>query len=336
MEPRLRLNIDQLLKQKNLRASDLSKLTGIPKQTISEWRSGLVPKSVVALKRVASAFGVSLDELIFHSHTDGSASPFRPTKSLEPESVEPMRTSVETEPYWFSCDAQGYLRSISPGLLRELDYGITLLLERPLSEFIAIEDWPQVQTAIHQAGSHNFSFRMLGRDSRTISMQCQAISLPSYKATLILNQQSQSSQEILDTIQACPSQELLQAVLQTFQQESWQPQLHFHLSYEGVSLPWLQTRRQNLARSLLALLHNLAGLAADQVHQHASSCEIKVENFGDFLQIRVKSPCPQVPQQVLDVPRAFASDSGLRWDLQAQADDYPHIVIEIPLQNLKN
>ena len=96
MEPRLRLNIDQLLKQKNLRASDLSKLTGIPKQTISEWRSGLVPKSVVALKRVASAFGVSLDELIFHSHVDGNPCPFRPTKSHQSTSPEPLRTSVET------------------------------------------------------------------------------------------------------------------------------------------------------------------------------------------------------------------------------------------------
>ena len=53
------------LYDKELTASDLARLAGIPKQSVSDWLSGTNPRDVRLVKKVANVFGVTLDHLLF-------------------------------------------------------------------------------------------------------------------------------------------------------------------------------------------------------------------------------------------------------------------------------
>lgn len=47
--------------------SHLSRVSGVPKATLSDWIKGTSPRNLVQLKKVASAFKTSIDELCFGS-----------------------------------------------------------------------------------------------------------------------------------------------------------------------------------------------------------------------------------------------------------------------------
>ena len=53
------------LRARGMTASDLSRATGIPKQSISDWLAGVTPRNFSRVKKVAEIFGVTVDELLF-------------------------------------------------------------------------------------------------------------------------------------------------------------------------------------------------------------------------------------------------------------------------------
>lgn len=55
----------QYLKIRGISAAQLSRLSGVPKQSISDWLSGTSPRNIDHLKKVADVFNISLDELCF-------------------------------------------------------------------------------------------------------------------------------------------------------------------------------------------------------------------------------------------------------------------------------
>lgn len=57
--------LKKLLKEKDITASQLSRSSGVPVQTISNWLSGQSPRSITQLKTVADLLGVDLDYLCF-------------------------------------------------------------------------------------------------------------------------------------------------------------------------------------------------------------------------------------------------------------------------------
>jgi transcriptional regulator with XRE-family HTH domain len=61
----LKEQLTNLLEQRHISASELSKEIDIPKSTISDWLSGTSPKNISQVKRVADYFDVSLDYLCF-------------------------------------------------------------------------------------------------------------------------------------------------------------------------------------------------------------------------------------------------------------------------------
>ncbi len=62
---RLRQNLGTLLKERGLTASQLSRKTGVAKQVLSDWMSGVQPRKLEQLYLVAKTLGVSMDELCF-------------------------------------------------------------------------------------------------------------------------------------------------------------------------------------------------------------------------------------------------------------------------------
>ncbi|RME18057.1 MAG: XRE family transcriptional regulator [Bdellovibrio sp.] len=61
---RFKDNLKHLMLVRGLKLSDVSKATGIPKSTLSEWTAGREPKISEALLKLAQYLGVSLEELL--------------------------------------------------------------------------------------------------------------------------------------------------------------------------------------------------------------------------------------------------------------------------------
>lgn len=63
----LKQNLKSLLATKGVTASHLARAVGVPKQTISGWLGGQMPKDLSQVKRVAQYFDVTVDELCFEN-----------------------------------------------------------------------------------------------------------------------------------------------------------------------------------------------------------------------------------------------------------------------------
>lgn len=61
----LEKKLKSLLKIHNLSLSELAKVTGVPRSTMAQWGSGSAP-NVYQLEKVASHFGISIEELCFN------------------------------------------------------------------------------------------------------------------------------------------------------------------------------------------------------------------------------------------------------------------------------
>ncbi len=65
----LKYQLKHYLNEQKISASELSRRTGISKQSISDWLAGVHPRDLSNLKRVADELGVSVDNLLFGQGT---------------------------------------------------------------------------------------------------------------------------------------------------------------------------------------------------------------------------------------------------------------------------
>lgn len=63
----LGLQLKKYLVQHNLKVSDLSLRSGIPKKTIYHWLNGQRPRNIEQVKRMADCLQLSVDALVFGS-----------------------------------------------------------------------------------------------------------------------------------------------------------------------------------------------------------------------------------------------------------------------------
>ncbi len=56
--------LEQIMHERQLYASDLSKITGIPERTIRDYTSGIYMPNAFAIKRIAVTLNVSADYLL--------------------------------------------------------------------------------------------------------------------------------------------------------------------------------------------------------------------------------------------------------------------------------
>lgn len=61
----LKAQLKKRLTQKGITASQLARLSNVPKQSISDWLAGAVPRNLSHLKSVATVLGTTVDELCF-------------------------------------------------------------------------------------------------------------------------------------------------------------------------------------------------------------------------------------------------------------------------------
>ncbi len=66
----LKERLKHLLAVRGWTAAELSRRSGVPKQVISLWMSGVEPRKISHLKGVATALGTTIDELCYPSTAD--------------------------------------------------------------------------------------------------------------------------------------------------------------------------------------------------------------------------------------------------------------------------
>ena len=70
MKLELHKNLKNLLEKRGMTASQLSRATKVPNSTVQNWLTGLEPRNLIQLKKVADYFDVSVDLLLYGSKKD--------------------------------------------------------------------------------------------------------------------------------------------------------------------------------------------------------------------------------------------------------------------------
>lgn len=65
MSMNLKNQLRTYLEHHGLTASQLSRKTGVPNATVADWLSGRKPRNLDQVRKVAEAFGTSIDHLVY-------------------------------------------------------------------------------------------------------------------------------------------------------------------------------------------------------------------------------------------------------------------------------
>ena len=99
----LKKQLSAYLKAKNISASELSRITGIPKQSISDWLAGSNPRDIRLVKKVADVFSVSIDHLFFGEGV---------VERVENAALRPIEIQSDSDGEWITGVFEGKFRRI--------------------------------------------------------------------------------------------------------------------------------------------------------------------------------------------------------------------------------
>ena len=88
----LKKNLRQILAEREMTISLLSRKTQVPKSTISEWMAGASPRDLKKLKIIAECLGYTVDELCFGNQASR-------TRSAADCSIEPHLEEIKAGVY---------------------------------------------------------------------------------------------------------------------------------------------------------------------------------------------------------------------------------------------
>ncbi len=103
----LKTQLRLFLQSRGLSASELARMADVPKQSISDWLGGTLPRDIQKLKRVADVLRTSVDHLVF-----GDGISHAPQPNTNPKVDDPEWVKVEFEGR-FEGQFKGLMRKIS-------------------------------------------------------------------------------------------------------------------------------------------------------------------------------------------------------------------------------
>ena len=104
----------KLLREKGLRASDVSKATGIPPSTFTDWKTGRSKPKQEKLEKLAEFFGVSVDYLLGRK----SQEEVKPEKTEDDEDIAMLNRVGEK----LSTEQRKKAISVLKAMFDELDW----------------------------------------------------------------------------------------------------------------------------------------------------------------------------------------------------------------------
>ena len=96
------------LKAYGISAFELSRRSKVPKQSISDWLNGVVPRSFPHVKSVAETFGLTIDELCY-----GDAGQGAPQERLAVKLGDGHASVDTSNQIWMSGFFEGHIRKIT-------------------------------------------------------------------------------------------------------------------------------------------------------------------------------------------------------------------------------
>lgn len=159
------------IKVQNLTAAELSRRSGVSKQSISDWLAGVQPRSIPQVKKVADVFAISVDSLCFGKDFERERSS-RPTtdasshrefararhlRAVECESEEtPVFAPVPRSGLSLTLGFDGRIRRAGDGFCSHFGWSEAELLHHPLANFVHISDrWrTQLRMVATNGGEH--------------------------------------------------------------------------------------------------------------------------------------------------------------------------------------
>lgn len=137
------------LKIHNLTAAELSRRSGVSKQSISDWLAGVQPRSVPQIKKIADVFGISVDRLFFgkEAGVPPQPPPFRTENRAVLERLN-SKQLIEGLRGWpgasYILGVDGFIKDMSQSLNDALGWSPQELTSRPVIEFVHF--WDRMRT----------------------------------------------------------------------------------------------------------------------------------------------------------------------------------------------
>lgn len=149
------------LRLHQITASELSRRSGVSKQSISDWLAGVQPRSFSQVKKIADTFGVSIEALVFGQSGAVKEKPTRPTEQRFVP-VQVYQSIPQASPYdedrviSYVLGFDGFLKGTGKALSETLGWSSEELCDRPFFEFVHFADRVRTQVKmtrqVHGAG----------------------------------------------------------------------------------------------------------------------------------------------------------------------------------------
>jgi len=88
------MNLNKIIKERNLRILDLAKAIGVSPSTLSDWTAGANPRDLQKVKKLANYLNLSLDELVSANHKVAPNTKQRLSQKEIPKSKVPFGSYI--------------------------------------------------------------------------------------------------------------------------------------------------------------------------------------------------------------------------------------------------
>lgn len=186
---KLKSQLAYLMAARGLSAAELARRADVPKQTISDWLSGIKPRNLSALKSVAICLGTSIDDLLFGAGNDLHAAIAQSSARNEAHNADPtsngsdvVATLGSTRDLFAVTGFDGFFKLLSPPWEQLLGLELKQLYLRPVVELIHIDDVDRSRNELMRhirtgSGASHHENRYLAVDGRIIPLEWSSISL---------------------------------------------------------------------------------------------------------------------------------------------------------------
>jgi PAS domain S-box-containing protein len=280
-----------LLRVRGISASELARRAGVPKQTISVWLHGIIPKSIPQLRRVADALNVSLDDLCYG---ETAAPPRAPAGDPATARGAPLpgREAVDALELFRVLLPSGFQCDLSPNWEAAMGWPLADLTSRTVLEFVHFADrqraWLQMTRNFQGIPTVNFDNRFLCRSGRIRWLRWNAVaSLEQARCYCVARDVSADYPPEADLPSRMPVTTLVEDAVETVHRTQGAGAFTFRVQAVPSSMQ-VECRPARISMGILALVNECAALAARAGRQRL--IEVRVREDRRKLQFDLAIP----------------------------------------------
>jgi PAS domain S-box-containing protein len=196
----LKRQLKYYLKLYGMSAAELSRRSGVPQQTISDWLAGVAPRSIPHVKNISEVFEISIDELCFGTTFEKPNLNLvqllpRDQKIVCTPCIKPEMNSFQNlSELILVMDSDGLIQEVNSGFSKLIGWTALELVSQSVTQFIHPADrlrWREQNRKHFNYGSLvcHFESRMINRNGSIKWVRFNAIIKLSSKYTCTLGEE---------------------------------------------------------------------------------------------------------------------------------------------------